>query len=361
MKLADYDPLQERCLQVLDPRGRAEPELLPDFDEETLRQIFRHMLAARMVDRACVSLQREGRMGTYPPVEGQEACQVGSVLALADADWIVPSFRELAAALVREVPLKQILLYWMGHEEGSRLSRDLRFLPVSIPVGSHTLHAVGLAMAIRYRRQEDAVLCFFGDGATSEGDFHEAMTFAGVQKAPVIFLCQNNAWAISVPRKAQCAAPSLAAKGVGYGIPAIQIDGNDPFAAYLATAAALERARAGKGPTLIEAITYRLGPHTTSDDPARYRDAEEVERMRPREPLVRYRRFLEERGLWSEGWERDLTARIEQQIAAAVRGAESTPAPQPEEMFDSLFAELPPRLAAQRTALRADREEAENG
>jgi pyruvate dehydrogenase E1 component alpha subunit len=353
MKFTDYDPLQGKRLQVLDPEGRSDQTLLPSFDDDTLRLIFRRMLAARLVDRTCLSLQREGRMGTYPPVEGQEACQVGSVLALSESDWIVPSFRELAAALVRGVPLEQIFLYWMGHEEGSRLPRSLRFLPVAIPVGTHTPHAAGMAMAIRYRRKKEAVLCFFGDGATSEGDFHEALTFAGVQKAPVIFFCQNNAWAISVPRKAQCAASSLAAKGVGYGMPGIQIDGNDPFAAYLATDAALKRARAGEGPTFIEAITYRLGPHTTSDDPGRYRSDEEVERMRPLEPLVRYRRFLQGRKLWSEAWEAEITADIEKWIADSVRIAESQPAPGPEDMFDHMFAELPPHLSRQKADLLA--------
>jgi pyruvate dehydrogenase E1 component alpha subunit len=351
MKFADYDPLQGGRLQVLDPAGRADPALLPPFDDETLQLIYRRMLTARLVDRTCVTLQREGRMGTYPPVEGQEGCQVGSVLALDDGDWIVPSFRELPAALARGAPLERILLYWMGHEEGSRLPRELRILPVAIPVGSHTLHAAGLAMAIAYRREQAAVLCYFGDGATSEGDFHEALTFAGVRQAPVIFFCQNNGWAISVPRRAQCAAPSLAAKGVGYGVPAIQIDGNDPFAAYLATAAALERARAGDGPSLIEAVTYRLGPHTTSDDSGRYRSSAEVEKMRPLEPLERYRRFLEGRRLWSESWEGEITAEIEAAIASAVRQAEGWPAPGPEGMFEHMFAELPSHLAGQRAAL----------
>ncbi len=351
MKFADYDPLLAKRLQVLDPEGRADPELLPDFDDDTLKSIFRSMFAARLVDATCLTLQREGRMGTYPPVEGQEGCQVGSALALAKDDWVVPSFRELAVALVRRIPVEKTLLFWMGHEEGSRLPRKLRYLPIAIPVGSHTLHAAGLAMGLRYRGEKEAVMCYFGDGATSEGDFHEALTFAGVYKAPVVFFCQNNAWAISVPRKAQCAASSLAAKGVGYGIPSIQIDGNDPFAAYLATAAALERARAGEGPSFIEAITYRLGPHTTSDDPGRYRKEEEVERMRPLEPLVRYRLFLKERNLWSEEWEKTLTDEIRTWISEGVRKAERLPVPGPDDVFDYMYAELPPHLARQKAEL----------
>lgn len=357
MEFADYDPSRGKILRVLDAEGRADSELLPDLDAERLRLMFRWMLAARLVDQTCLSLQREGRMGTYPPVEGQEGCQVGSALALSDGDWVVPSFRELAVALVRGVPLEKILLYWMGHEEGSRLPKPLRFLPVAVPVGSHTLHAAGLAMGIAYRGRQDAVLCYFGDGATSEGDFHEALTFAGVRRAPVIFFCQNNAWAISVPRQAQCAASSLAVKAVGYGMSGIQIDGNDPFAAYLATRAALERARAGAGPSFIEALTYRLGPHTTSDDPGRYRDAEEVERMRPREPLVRFRRFLQERKLWSEAWEAQLGAEIKAWIGEAVARAESLPAPGPAEIFDYMFAELPPHLAKQKADLLAELKE----
>jgi len=353
MIFEEYDPLKGRRLQVLDPDGQADEKLLPDLDDATLKLIFRRMLETRLLDAACRTLQREGRLGTYPPVEGQEACQVGAALALAQTDWIVPSFRELGLSLVRGVPIKTILLYWMGNEEGSALPKKLRHLPVAIPVGSHCLHAAGMAMAIRYRKESDAVLCVFGDGATSEGDFHEALTFAGVQKAPVIFLCQNNAWAISVPLKAQCAAKTLADKAVGYGMPGIRIDGNDPFAAYLATKAALERAKSGGGPSFIEAITYRLGPHTTSDDPGRYRSAEEVERMRAFEPLIRYRRFLKDRKLWSQDREDELSAEIGTWIDEGVKSAESHPAPKPEDMFDYLFAEIPPFLARQKAALLA--------
>lgn len=353
MKFSDYDPLRGKRLQVLAPDGEADAALLPDFDDDTLRLVFRQMLAARLADRRCLLLQREGRMGTYPPAEGQEGCQVGSVLALAAEDWIVPSFRELPAALARGVPLANLLLYWRGNEAGSRIPRRLRVLPVAIPVGTHTLHAAGMGMALRYRREPGAVVCYFGDGATSEGDFHEALTFAGVHRAPVVFFCQNNAWAISVPRRLQCAAESLAAKGVGYGLPGIQIDGNDVFAAYLATRAALERARAGEGPTLIEAVTYRLGPHTTSDDPTRYRTEAEVEQMRPLEPLVRYRRFLEKRGLWSKEWEEELVRELEGWIDAAVAEAEAHPDPAPEDLFDHMYAELTPPLARQRDWLLA--------
>lgn len=353
MKLSDFDPLRGEQLQVLAPDGQAAAALLPPLDDATLRLIYQRMLTARLADRRCMLLQREGRMGTYPPLEGQEGCQVGSALALKTTDWIVPSFRELAVLLSREVELATILLYWMGQEAGSCVPREKRVLPVSIPVGSHTLHAAGMAMAIRYQKQADAVICYFGDGATSEGDFHEALTFAGVAKAPVVFFCQNNGWAISVPRQQQCAAASLAAKGVGYGMPGIQIDGNDPFAAYLATNAALERARAGEGPTLIEALTYRFGPHTTSDDPSRYRDAAEVEQRRALDPLRRYRSFLEQRGLWSAGWEDELTRKAETWLEAAIAKAERHPKPQPADMFASMFAELPPHLQAQRDELLA--------
>ncbi len=353
MHFSDFDPFKGEQLQILSPDGEVDTALLPDLDADALRAIFRHLLAARLADRHCVVLQREGRLGTYPPLEGQEAAQVGSALALAETDWIVPSFREMAAALVRGVPLAYVLLYWMGSEEGSRIPRRFRFLPVSVPVGSHTLHAAGMAMALRYRREEGAVLCYFGDGATSEGDFHEAMTFAGVCRAPVVFFCQNNAWAISVPRRLQCAADSLAVKAVGYGMTGLQIDGNDPLASFAATRMALEHARAGEGPVFIEAVTYRLGPHTTADDPTRYRDAAEVERMRRLEPLARYRRFLEGRGLWSRAWEESLGGEIEAWLEAEVRAAETQPAPRPEEIFAHMFAALPPHLERQRAELLA--------
>jgi len=353
VKFSDYDPLQGQILQVLNPEGDTDPALLPELGDEVFKDIFRQMLTARVADRHLVILQREGRLGTFAPIEGQEACQVGSVLPLVQGDWIVPTFRELAAMLGRGVPLEKILLFWMGNEEGNRLPKSLGVLPIAVPVASQIVHSVGMGMAFRHQRKKNAVVCYFGDGATSEGDFHEAMTFAGVTRAPVIFFCQNNAWAISVPREIQCAADSLAKKAVGYGMPGIQIDGNDPFATYLAVSAGLERARSGDGPCFIEALTYRLGPHTTSDDPHRYRSRKEEERMRALEPLSRYRAFLERRGLWTEEEEMKLTAELESWIDGEVTKAESRPAPGPDDIFDFHFASLPPGLARQKAELEA--------
>jgi len=228
-------------------------------------------------------------MGTYAPLWGQEACQI-AVAALGPEDWLVPAYRELGAMWLRGVPLPTIYRYWIGDERGSVWDEELRVLPVAIPVGSQALHAVGLAWAMKLRWEPAVVLVYFGDGATSEGEVLEAFNFAGVFQTPTVFFCSNNQFAISVPRKGQTAARTIAQKAVGFGFPGIQIYGNDLLAVYGAVREAAERARAGQGPTLIEALTYRLGPHTTADDPTRYRDDAEVQQMKPFDPLLRVRK-----------------------------------------------------------------------
>ena len=278
-------------LEILDEDANLDEKLEPQLSEEQLIGMYRAMLLARVSDDRMLKLQRQGRIGTFGPSTGQEACVVGPAFAMAENDWFVSAFRELGGRLNRGESLTSQLLYYNGFEEGTvRPNGDGRLLPISVIVGAQALHAVGIAYAMKYRKEKSAVLVFFGDGATSEGDFHEAMNFAAVWQAPVIFICQNNQWAISVPRSKQTKASTIAQKAIAYQMPGIQVDGNDILATYRATKEALERAYEGNGPTLIEAVTYRLTMHTTADDPKKYRSEDQVEVWRGREPLIRFRK-----------------------------------------------------------------------
>jgi pyruvate dehydrogenase E1 component alpha subunit len=266
---------------------------------------------------------------------------------------MVPSFRETAAMIWRGWPIEKLLLFFAGHVEGGRPADDQHDLPITIPVATQLPHAVGLAYAAQYRGDDAVVMTYFGDGATSEGDFHEAMNFAGVWHVPVVFVCQNNQWAISVPLKKQTHSRTIAQKALAYGLPGIQVDGNDVLAVYAAAREAVDRARAGDGPTLIECVTYRLGVHTTADDPSKYRSEEEVTMWEKKDPLTRFRAYLEQRSLL----ESDIESQIDAEIADAVQRFEATPPPDPLTMFDHAYAELTPDLEAQRAEL-AEREAA---
>jgi len=349
MYLDRFDPLKGERLEILDADGRVDESLRPDLPDEEIRRLYGRMHAMRAADQMALKLQREGRMGTYAPLWGQEACQAAAA-ALGPRDWLVPSYREMGAMWLRGVPLPTIYRYWIGDERGSVWEERLRVLPVAIPVGSQALHAVGIAWAMKLRREPAAVLVFFGDGATSEGEVLEALNFAGVFQTPTVFFCSNNQFAISVPRRRQTAAKTIAQKAVAFGFPGIQLYGNDLLAVYGAVTEGLDRARAGEGPVLIEALTYRLGPHTTADDPTRYRDEAEVERMKPFDPLLRVRRYLEGKGLWSEGDEQALAAEVRAEVEAAVEETYTAPAAEPAEIFDHTYAELPPDLARQKRA-----------
>jgi pyruvate dehydrogenase E1 component alpha subunit len=340
-------------LQVLDAEGHLDRDLEPDLPPDSLRLLYRTMVLARQLDLRMLSLQRQGRMGTFAPLMGQEAAQVGSAFALESTDWLVPSFREAAAYIMRGLPLKDILLLFMGREEGNVIPKDQRDLPVNIPVASQLPHAVGLAMAAKIRHDPCAVLVYFGDGATSEGDFHEACNFAGVFQVPVVFLCQNNHYAISVPRERQTRARTLAQKAIAYGFDGMQVDGNDLLAVYVATHDALARAKAGKGPTLIECVTYRLSMHTTADDPSRYRKKAEEEEWQKHDPIPRFRGYLQGKGLWDEAWQAELEREVDAEVRRAVEEAEADREFDPTDMFDYVFASKPPYLKAQQEELRA--------
>ena len=282
-------------LSILDEKGQLDKKLEPDIPEELLFRIHRTMLLARKFDERLVNLQRQGRIGTFPPITGQEAAHLGTAAVLRPSDWMVPAFRETAAEIWRGRPLENIIIYNNGFNEGAYIPEEMNNLPISIPVGSQILHAVGLAWAAKYRKKDDVAMAFFGDGATSEGDFHEGLNFAAVFQTPAIFVCQNNHWAISIPLSRQTRSKTLAQKALAYGLPGIQVDGNDILAVYAAANEAVERARAGDGPTFIECVTYRLMMHTTADDPKRYRSDEEVEKWRKKDPLPRFQNYLKEK------------------------------------------------------------------
>ena len=263
-------------LSILDEKGKLDKNLEPNIPEELLLKMYKAVLLGRRFDERLLSLQRQGRIGTFPPVKGQEAAHLGAVALLRPSDWMAPSFRETPAELWRGRSMESVILYNNGFSEGSAIEAERNDLPISIPVASQVLHAVGLAWAIKYRKKDDVVMTFFGDGGTSEGDFHEGLNFAGVFQLPVIFICQNNHWAISMPLSKQTRSKTIAQKALAYGIHGIQVDGNDILAVYAASEEAVHRARSGEGATLIECVTYRVAMHTTADDPKRYRTDKEV-------------------------------------------------------------------------------------
>jgi pyruvate dehydrogenase E1 component alpha subunit len=335
---------QVEHLSILDSDGNLDAALEPDIPSATLQAMYRAMLLGRRLDERMVRLQRQGRIGTFAPIKGQEASQIGSIVTLRGQDWMVPSFRETAAMLYRGWSIEKILAFFAGYLEGGQPAPEQHDLPVTIPVATQLPHAVGLAYAAQYRGDDVVVMAYFGDGATSEGDFHEAANFAGVWHVPVVFVCQNNQWAISVPLKKQTHSRTIAQKALAYGFPGIQVDGNDILAVYAASRQAVERARAGDGPTLIECVAYRLAMHTTADDPTKYRADEEVKAWERKDPLTRFAAYLQKRNLLEE----DLDQKIDAEIAAAVQRFEAMPAPDPLTMFDHAYAELPSDLAEQR-------------
>ncbi len=333
-------------LQILDETGKCDEKLMPKLSGEDIKKMYEYMVLARTFDTKCISLQRQGRIGTYASLLGQEASQIGSAYALEKTDWTVPSYREHGLLLVRGVPISRYLQYWSGDERGSRYG-ELNDLPLSIPVGTHLLHATGIGMAAKKRGDKIAVICYFGDGATSTGDFHEGMNFAGVNKAPVVIICQNNQFAISLPRARQTAAETLAQKAIAYGMRGIQIDGNDVFAVYKASKEALERARRGEGPTFIECLTYRMSDHTTSDDAGRYRTPEEVKLWAQKDPIERLQRYMESKGMWSAEYGERVQKEAEEKMKRGVEEWEKVPSPDPMDIFKYTFAEMTKKLAAQ--------------
>jgi pyruvate dehydrogenase E1 component alpha subunit len=340
--------------KILAPDGTVPVGYQAPLADADLLSAYRSMLLSRRVDERAFNLQRQGRLGVFSPVNGQEASVIGSAFALDPRrDWVVPQYRELPAMLHQGYTLERFLLYCMGNPEGNRMPDGVNLLPIQISLATQLPHAVGLAWGLRHQGLDSVVCVYFGDGASSEGDFHEACNLAGVRRAPVIFFLQNNRWAISTPVSKQTAG-SLAARAAGYGFPGELVDGNDLFAVYEATARAVARARAGEGPTLIESCTYRMGPHNTADDPTRYVDPAELEAYRALDPVSRLRGFLLEADLLSDELEQRMRAEIEEELAAAVAAAEARGAGRTEQIFDHVYADPPPRLLDQRRALTGE-------
>ena len=342
-------------MQILDEEGNFDEKLGKDLlSLDDVREMYELMNICRHLDEIAFKLQRSGRMGTYPQNKGQEANAIGSAMALTKGeDWLVPCYRENAALYMHGLPMHYILLHWMGDERGNQIPEGVNITPISIPIGTHMLHATGIAWAMKLRGEKSCVATYFGDGATSEGDFHGAMNFASTLQVPCIFFCQNNQWAISVPREEQMASETVAQKAIAYGMPTIQVDGNDIFAVYKAMADARERAVGGGGPSFIEGITYRLGDHTTADDARRYRDPAELAAWEMKDPMIRTRMYLEQRGAWDDAKQDELLARAKVIVSEVVKTAEGIEEPTTDAMFDDMFAgELPKELRVQRETLR---------
>lgn len=350
-------PYKLEYLSILDENAQVDKSLEPKLDAADLKKMYRYMLMARRTDERLLNLQRQGRIGTFPQSTGHEAIALGSIFNLNKEDWFVPAYRELAGFLYRGWSLETVLLYWSGFEEGAQPPEGVQDLPICVPVASQLLHAAGLGMAIGFNDEKKVVMTYMGDGATSEGDCHEALNFAAVFQAPVVFICLNNQFAISVPISKQMRNETIAQRAIAYGMPGIQVDGNDVLAVYEATREAVERARKGQGPTLIECMTYRYTPHTTADDPKRYRSEEESQKWAKREPLDRFKKYLIAKGVMAEKDFAALEEEIDAMIKAAIANVEVMIKDEefnsPLKMFDYMYAEMPPFLQEQRDELAA--------
>ncbi len=328
-----------KYMQILDEEGNVDQSIpLDDIDNEKIIRMYKLMVFARAVDSKVLSLQRQGRMATYGPCIGEEATQIGAAIAMNPNDIFVPNFRQHALYLARGMPLENFLLYWKGYEEGNIPAAKINGMPVIVPVGTQMQHAVGLAFAQKQRKTGNAVVAYVGDGGTSEGDFYEAMNFAGVMKVPVILIIENNGWAISVPRSRQSAAETLAQKAIAAGIPGVQVDGNDVFAVYKAVSEAIRNSK--DGAFVIECITYRMSMHTTSDDPTKYRSEADVNEWKARDPILRLRKYLSKHGLWNDDMESKMNEEYAKLIDAAVEKEEAFK-PDPRSMFNSVYSFMP--------------------
>jgi pyruvate dehydrogenase E1 component alpha subunit len=345
---SEFSPLEDKMFQVMDNDGKiVHPEYMPEIDGQRLVKAYKDMLFARTADLMAVSYQRQGRMYTYPPNFGQEAIAGAMAVVMRENDWLVPAFRELGAWLAKGATLKEIFLYFMGYEEGTVFRNAKNILPISVPIASQYQHAAGLGYSIKYKNEDSVVYAVVGDGGTSEGDFSEAINFAAVWEAPVVFLVQNNQYAISVPFRMQTRSINIAVKAYAFGIPGLKVDGNDIFAMIKAFQVAQEHARSGKGPVLIEAVTYRRGSHTTSDDPTKYRTKEEEEAMAKTDPLDRLRKYLVSHNLYDPSQEEELIAQYKKEVDRQFEEAENYPPYPLEDVFKYTYVELPDDLRQQ--------------
>ena len=352
--------MSTELLTIIAEDGKASKGKDPGLPDEQLRELYRLMVWTRLLDERGLALQRQGRIGFYLQSTGQEASHLGAASALLDSDWLFPAYRQPGVLLLRGVALDKIVCEWFGNDGDTSKGRQMpvhysfrqaNFVSISSPIGTQLSHAAGAGMAARIRGDDTVFMSFCGDGGTSSNDFHTGLNFAGVYKAPVVFVCENNGWAISVPQSQQTASETMAIKAAAYGMPGVRVDGNDVLAVHRACKEAVDRARKGQGPTLIETVTYRMASHSSSDDAARYRDAQEYEAWKKKDPIARFQLYLRTRKLWTEAFEQECQEGGKQAIGDAVKAAEARSNLPPATMFDDVFMNLTPQLKEQRQQL----------
>jgi len=334
-------------LQILDEQGNADEELMPKLSDEEIKKMYETLVLIRTFDQKAFNMQRQGRLGTYIQFKGQEACQVGTAWPLKDEDFIFPMYRNSGLLIARKQPMVQVLQYWSGDERGQKAPPNVNNFPIAIPVGTQEIHAAGAAWAAKLRGTNQVAATWFGDGATSKGDFHEAMNFAGVYNLPCIFVCENNQFAISVPRAKQTHSETIAQKAIAYGFEGIQVDGMDIFAVYKAMKDAVDKARSGKGPTLIECHTYRLCDHSTSDDASRYRSKEEVEAWAKKDSVDRLEKYMRKKNLLDDAYKAKVLEDSQNTVEKAVTEFEKITPPDPKDIFNYVFEEMTPEQKEQ--------------
>src|SRR3989338_7392356 len=339
-------------LHVMDENGKVDKSLMPKLSEKQIKELYELMILMRTFDEKAFLLQRQGRLGTYIKFKGQEASQLGSAYALEDKDWMFPMYRSNGALLVRKHPMHKLLQYGGGDMRGLKSDKNINNFPIAIPVGTQTPHAVGCAWASKLKGEKVVSLAYTGEGGTSRGDFHDALNFAGLHKVPCVIVVENNQYAISVPRKMQTASETIAQKAIAYGIKGIQVDGNDIFAVYKATKEAVDNARAGNGPTLIENVTYRQTDHSTSDDAKKYRSDKEVQEWAKKDPILRLEKYMMANKLLDNKYKEEVAAKAKEKVEKEVGIYENLPEPEPENVFENTYKELTPDLKEQLTDLK---------
>ncbi|MBN1155149.1 pyruvate dehydrogenase (acetyl-transferring) E1 component subunit alpha [candidate division KSB1 bacterium] len=339
--------MKKQLIQILDEHGNCDEQQIADLNDQDIHKMYRMMVLTRLWNEKALSLQRQGRLGTLASVRGQEAANIGMALPLREGDWFVPAFREFGALFTLDLPLTDQFLYWGGYERGARIPDDKRILPTCITVGAHLCHAVGIAIAAKLKGEKSVVVSSSGDGSTSQGDFHESLNMAAVYKVPVVFIIQNNHWAISTPFEKQTATKTVAEKAAAYDIEGVRVDGNDVFAVYETIKKYVELARKDFKPSLIELVTYRMGDHTTADDATRYRDAAVVDEWLKKDPIERLKKFLLKKRNWTEEEDEKLVKKLTAEVEEAVKQYENTETPDPSSMFAYMYHDMPWHLREQ--------------
>ncbi|HHI79036.1 MAG TPA: pyruvate dehydrogenase (acetyl-transferring) E1 component subunit alpha [Planctomycetes bacterium] len=351
-----------QLFSILEEGGHVAKGKDPKIPKDELIRLYRAMITTRIMEERALNLQRQGRIGFYVPCKGQEASHIGTAYALKDSDWVFPAYRQPGIMILRGAPMQQIVDEWYGNEgdicKGRQMPvhysfRQIHFVSISSPIGTQMTQAVGAGMAAKYRKEDTVFMTYCGDGGTSENDFHCSLNFGGVYKAPVVFVVENNQWAISTPLETQTASETLASKAEAYGIPGVRVDGNDILAIYQVTKEAVDRARRGGGPTLIETLTYRVGPHSSSDDPSRYRDDAEVQSWMDKDPIERLKAYLKKKRWWSQEMEDEIRETARSEINAAIRNAEEKKPPSISSMFEDVYLEKTTQLVEQEDYLKS--------